>query len=114
MFKFKVEILIDEEKVIADDRYEPEVLYKYIRDMYKQFHLKEIETKEPNHIIFVDRGNSKDLGGIGSATIDLYDSDWCRKYATRFDWYELGNDGTPIKLDVFKSVDEYRRKATRL
>lgn len=101
MYRFKVEIVIDEEKVIKDDKYEPQVMYDYIRDMFKQFELSEIKTEEPYHLIFTDKGGNKDLGAMGRIVFDLCDMDWFRKYATEFYWYELNIYGKPFKTDVF-------------
>ena len=33
-FKYKVEIVIDEEKVINDDIYDPKEMYEFIRNMF--------------------------------------------------------------------------------
>lgn len=43
-FKYKVEIVIDEEKVINDDIYEPSEMYEFIRNMFRRFDLPEIKT----------------------------------------------------------------------
>ena len=62
MFRFKVEIIIDEEKVVKDQLYKPKTLYKYIKDVFNYYHLKEVKGNNLNHIVFVDRGNNKDYG----------------------------------------------------
>ena len=54
-FKYKVEIVIDEEKVINDDIYEPSEMYEFIRNMFKRFDLAEIKTDKPYHLIFADK-----------------------------------------------------------
>ena len=46
-FKYKVEIVIDEEKVINDDIYEPSEMYEFIRNMFKRFDLAEIKQINP-------------------------------------------------------------------
>lgn len=51
-FKYKVEIVIDEEKVINDDIYDPKEMYEFIRNMFKRFDLAEIKTDKPYHFIF--------------------------------------------------------------
>lgn len=106
MYKFKVEIILDEEKIKKDDKYEPKVMYDYIRDMFKRFELPEIKTEEPYHLIFTDKGGDKDLGGLGSATVDLYDTDWFKKYAVKFYWYEPDKNGKIIRLDAFKELNK--------
>ena len=105
MYRFKVEIVIDEEKVIKDDKYEPQVMYDYIRDMFKQFDLSEIKTGEQYHLVFTNKGGNKDLGAIGRIVFDLCDMDWFRKYATEFYWYELNNKKKIIEIaNVFTFV----------
>ena len=87
MVNFKVEILIDEEKVLQDDKYEPATMYEYIKDMFRTFHLREVKTEKPNFIVFIDRGNDKDFGGFWSAIWDLYEEDWFKRYALQCTWY---------------------------
>ena len=104
MFQFKVEILIDEEKVIADKVYEPETMYEYIKDMFRQYHLKEVETDKPNHIVFTDVGTNKDMAGLASAAMDLYDMEWFKKYAKEFYWYEPNKYGKVVKINAFDEL----------
>ena len=104
MFRFKVEIIIDEEKVIKDKLYKPETMYKYIRDMFGQYNLKEEETDAPNHIIFTDIGTDKDMAGLASAAIDLSKMDWFRKYADEFYWYEPDKYGRILKMNAFDEI----------
>lgn len=104
MCRFKVEILIDEEKVIKDDKYEPKDMYDCIRKMFKRFDLPEIKTDKPYHFIFTDKGGSKDMGGLASAAIDLYETDWFKKYAVEFYWYEPDKYGNIIKLNAFEEL----------
>lgn len=104
MFRFKVEILLDEEKIVADHEYKPETLYTYIRDMFRQYHLKEVQTDTPNHIIFIDRGTNKDMAGLACAAIDLSEMDWFRKYTDEFYWYEPNKLGEIVKINAFDEI----------
>ena len=110
MFRFKVEILLNEEKIIADHEYKPETLYTYIRDMFRQYHLKEVQTETPNHIIFVDRGTNKDMAGLASAAIDLHNSDWFPKYAEKFLWISRNRDGSISKSSIFDELKDFEVK----
>lgn len=110
MVKFKVEILIDEEKVIEDDKYEPETMYEYIKNMFRKYNLKEVITDSPNHIIFTDRGNNKDMAGLFLVASDLSEFDWFRKYAKDFYGYEPGAHGNTLKVDLFKEFDSVSEK----
>ncbi len=104
MFKYKVEILLDEGKIIADYEYKPETLYKHIRDMFRQYHLKEVHTETPNHIIFVDRGKNKDMAGLACAASDLSQIDWFKKYTDEFYWWEPGSE--PVHLFFLFHIGE--------
>ena len=110
MFRFKVEILIDEEKVIADNVYNPNTMYNYIRDMFKHYHLKEVKTDTLNHIIFTDRGTNKDMGGLASVAIDLYQTDWFPKYAVKFLWISRNRDGSISESSIFDELEDFKVK----
>lgn len=105
MAKFKVEILINEEKVLQDDKYEPETMYEYIKNMFRKYNLKEVITDSPNHIIFTDRGDNRDMVGLSLVAIHLAEFDWFRKYAKQFYWYEPNANGSIIKADAFNAID---------
>ena len=79
-FKYKVEIVIDEEKVINDDIYDPKEMYEFIRNMFKRFDLAEIKTDKPYYLIFADKGRSRDYGALWRVILDLYDMDWFKNY----------------------------------
>lgn len=110
MYKYKVEIVLDEKKVIEEDKYEPKDMYDYIRNMFKRFDLFEIKTEEPYHLIFTDKGNNKDMCGLASSAIDLYHMDWFRKYVVKFLWYSRNSDGSISKSSIFDELDNFEIK----
>lgn len=108
--KYKVEIVIDEEKVINDDIYEPKEMYEFIRNMFRRFDLPEIKTDKPYHLIFTDKGRSRDMGILASNAIDLYESDWFKKYAVEFYWHSHNNDNTISKSSIFDELNDFKIK----
>ena len=100
-FKYKVEIVIDEEKVINDDIYDPKEMYEFIRNMFKHFDLAEIKTDKPYHLIFADKGRNRDYGALGKAMLDLYYSDWFLNYAKKLFWHNNVNESVE---DVLKQL----------
>ncbi len=106
MYRFKVEILIDEEKVIKDDKYEPQDMYDCIRKMFKRFDLSEIKTDKPNHFIFTDKGRKQDYGGLGRAMLDLYYSEWFLDYAIKLIWHNYNSKSVE---DVIKKLSGDKR-----
>lgn len=100
-FKYKVEIVIDEEKVINDDIYDPKEMYEFIRNMFKRFDLAEIKTDKPYYLIFADKGRNRDYGALGKAMLDLYYSDWFLNYAKKLFWHNNVNESVE---DVLKQL----------
>lgn len=106
MYKYKVEIILDEEKIKKDDKYEPQVMYDYIRNMFKQFDLPEIKTEKPYHLIFTDKGRNRDYGALGKVMLDLYYSEWFLDYALKLVWYNYVSKSVE---DVIKRLDSNKR-----
>ena len=105
---FKVEILLDEEKIKEKGEYTPESIYKTIRKKFERFGLQEVPT-EDNTIVYRDRGNSKDYGGMWRVILDLYEADWCKPYLTKCIWYsdeEYGN-GELYSEDVLENFSKH-------
>ena len=100
-FKYKVEIVIDEEKVINDDIYDPKEMYEFIRNMYKRSDLAESTTENPEHLIFADKARNRDYGALGKAMLDLYYSDWFLNYAKKLFWHNNVNESVE---DVLKQL----------
>ena len=107
MFRFKVEIIIDEEKVVKDQLYKPKTLYKYIKDVFNYYHLKEVKGNNLNHIVFVDRGNNRDYGGLWSGIWQLYDQAWFKKYALKCLWFDK-KENEPE--DVLKEAADFEKR----
>ena len=104
-FKYKVEIVIDEEKVINDDIYDPKEMYEYIKNMFRRFDLPEIKTDKPYHLIFTDKGRSRDYGALGRTIFDLYEYEWFKKYAVKFKFYDLISGSCE---DIIYKINKYR------
>lgn len=109
-YKYKVEIVIDEVKVVKDDIYEPTEMYEFIRNMFRRFDLPEIKTDKPYHLIFTDKGRSRDMGILASNAIDLYESDWFKKYAVEFYWHSRNNNNTISKSSIFDELNDFKIK----
>ena len=100
-FKYKVEIVIDEEKVINVYIYDTKEMYEFIRNMFNRFDLAEIKTDKPYHLIFADKGRNRDYGALGKAMLDLYYSDWFLNYAKKLFWHNNVNESVE---DVLKQL----------
>ena len=78
--------------------------------MFRKYELNEVETDSPNHIIFTDRGDNRDMAGLGLVAIHLAKFDWFRKYAKEFYWYTRNSDGSMTKGNIFEQLDAIKIK----
>lgn len=106
-YKYKVEIVIDEEKVINDDIYDPKEMYEYIKNMFRRFDLPEIKTDKPYHLIFTDKSRSRDYGALWRVILDLYDMDWFKNYAVKYFWHNKSNGSIE---DIMLGLNKCRKK----
>lgn len=106
-FKYKVEIVIDEEKVINDDIYDPKEMYEFIRNMFKRFDLAEIKTDKPYYLIFADKGRNRDYGALWRVILDLYDMDWFKNYAVKYFWHNKSNGSIE---DIMLGLNKCRKE----
>ena len=105
--KYKVEIVIDEEKVINDDIYEPKEMYEFIRNMFRRFDLPEIKTDKPCHLIFTDKGRNRDYGALGRTIFDLYEYEWFKNYVLKYKFYDLIGDSCE---NIIYKINNYRSR----
>lgn len=106
MCKFKVEILLDEDKIREVGEYKPESIYKAIRESFAGFDLPELPT-EDGTLVFCDKGRNRDFGALGSIAVDLYDANWFRPYVKKFLWYN--NEAGSVE-DIVKECRDFDEK----
>ena len=106
MSNFKVEILLDEEKIIRDDKYEPQAVYNCIRDSFAQFNLPEQKTEKPYHLIFTDKDRKTDYGALWRVILDLYEMDWFKRYIRKYTWY----NGKDTPEDILNDLQDSQKQ----
>ncbi|MEE1282524.1 MAG: hypothetical protein UHK60_09800 [Acutalibacteraceae bacterium] len=111
---FKVEILLDEEKIKEKGEYTPESIYEAIQKNFELFDLQEIPT-EDNTIVYRDKGRSKDYGGMWRVINVLYDADWCKPYLIKCMWYsdEEYENGELYSENVLENFAKFDAKGIK-
>ncbi|MEE1282525.1 MAG: hypothetical protein UHK60_09805 [Acutalibacteraceae bacterium] len=105
----KVEILLDEEKIKKESEYTPESIYDAVRRNFKQFDLLEIPTNDKT-IMFRDKGNNTDYGGLWKGIHILYNADWCKPYLIKCMWYsdEEYENGELYSENVLEILSKFK------
>lgn len=111
-FAQKVEIVLDDEKILSDDIYELNDIYRSIKDMFTQKGMHDVS--QGNKLIFISREGEKDAYcTCGLNVNNLYDSEWARPYLKKMLWYN-GSRGSVedvllIRVEFDKKYGEKRR-----
>lgn len=74
------EIQLDEERIIADGEYTPELLYSII-----DYVMKEVKSRKIGKGKYVSYGNKEETNeGITVQIFTFFDEDWFNKYVTKW------------------------------
>lgn len=87
----KLEIKMDEAKILADKKYRVESIYQALEQAFSRYNLNHTKTDDGT-IWFTGNGNPKDYGAFGSIITSLREKTWFMDYVTRWVWYN-SDDG---------------------
>lgn len=106
-YAFKVEIVLDDQKILADQIYELDDVYKCIREMFTKKGMHDI-SKGNERLIFISKKGENDAFCTCGLNVNrLYDSEWASPYLKELLWYN-GNKDTVENVLVIRA--EYDRK----
>ena len=87
----KLEIRMDEEKILAEKKYRPESIYQALEQAFSKYKLNKIQDTDGT-MWFTGNGNPKDYGAFGSIITSLREKAWFMDYVTKWVWYN-SDDG---------------------
>lgn len=87
-FRYKLEIELDDEKIIADNKYVIESIYDTIRGMFADEGIPEIKTNTHMLVFASNKTDDKELARFGLIETTLIEKDWFMPYVTRMMWYD--------------------------
>lgn len=106
-YAFKVEIALDDEKILADQVYDLNDMYKTIRKMFTEKGMHDISDGN-GRLIFISKKGEKDAFCTCGLNVNrLYDSKWASPYLKELLWYN-GSKDTVENILVTRA--EYDRK----
>jgi hypothetical protein len=87
-WRYKLEIELDDEKILADDKYYLEDIYNAIRQMFAEDNIKEIKSDNGIFVFESDGTDDTDYAKIWFGMTSLFESKWFKNYAKKMDWYD--------------------------
>ncbi len=91
---------MDEDKIIAENKYRPEMIYQTLERAFAQFRLRQ-EKMPDGTLFFYGSGNPRDYGAFGSLITTLYERTWFMEYVIKWIWYnsDNGRDETDFSVE---------------
>lgn len=106
----KVEIELDEQKIIDDNKYVPESILECMDDTFVQ-NGQQILEADGFRRVYRDGGNiEKDFAILGGIVVDFADEDWFLPYATKILWYENEDDNDENDFNVEDWLEGFKKK----
>lgn len=105
----KLEIRMDDEKIIMEKRYNTESIYQALTKTFTNYHLKE-ENAPDGTVVFYGTGNPKDYGAFGSIITALREKEWFMDYVTRWVWYNSDDGENEEDFSVEDVLYHYTKK----
>jgi hypothetical protein len=87
-WRYKLEIELDDEKILADDKYYLEDIYNAIRQMFANEGIPEIKTDSHMLVFASNKRDDKEFARFGFIEKTLISSDWFLTYVKRMTWYD--------------------------
>lgn len=100
-YRYKIEIELDDEKIISDNIYVLESIYENIRKMFADEGINEI-VDNSHTLTFTSDGKEKnDWGKMWANLTMLFEEKWFRLYAIKMLWFD-NEYGVVNREDVLK------------
>lgn len=86
-YRYKLEIELDDEKIISDGKYEIKSIYETIRGMFADEGIPEVKTDSHMLVFASNKTDDKEFSKFGLIETTLMDSKWFRPYIKKLLWF---------------------------
>lgn len=87
-YRYKLEIELDDEKIISDNKYDKNSIYKTIREMFADEGILEVKSDRHMLVFASNKTDDKEFARFGLIEKTLLNADWFMPYVTRLMWYD--------------------------
>ena len=105
----KVEIAFDEDKVLAEEKYDLNKMYEIIDNAFANYGIVKLGKG-----IYRDNGSKKDFGRMWCIILELLETDWFMDNASKLMWYNSNrgkNEDDFYYEDVLQGYKEDKMRA---
>lgn len=109
----KLEIKMDENKIVAEQKYQVESIYQALEQAleqaFSQYRLNKIQQPDGT-LCFTGNGNPKDYGAFGCIITSLKEKVWFMDYVIRWIWYNSDDGENEEDFAVEDVLYHYTKK----
>ena len=105
-YLYKIEIEMDDKKILADNEYDIDEIYQTIREFFAEENIMEI-TNDRGILIFAScKTDNKEFARFGYIEKCLVQCEWFKRYVKRMTWFDKIY-GDVSEENVLKVFGEY-------
>lgn len=86
-YRFKVEIELDDDKIISENKYDKDGIYDTIRSLFKEKGIAEKPFDGKTMVFYSSRQDEQIYGEFALLKCGLIMADWIRPYIKKMYWY---------------------------
>ncbi len=87
-YRYKIEIELDDEKIIREGKYEIADIYATIRSWFAEEDIPEVDSEEGVLAFASNKTDDKEFARFALIETTLVEKDWFLPYAKRMTWYD--------------------------
>lgn len=103
-YQYKIEIEMDDEKIIKEGKYVLDSIYDAIRRWFKEEDIQEVKG-DSHTLTFIGTNVGKDdFGRMGLVEVSLAEAEWFKPYVKKMLWYnrDYGKDYVENVIEEFR------------
>lgn len=88
-YRYKIEIELDDEKIIKDGEYELDSIYECVRQMFALENIKEVPSDSRVMTFVSNRYDKDDYAVMWNILAFLFEANWAKPYLIKMLWYDM-------------------------
>lgn len=105
----KTEIKLNENRIIADGKYEPERIFRSVDNAFFRFGFRK-EVLDDGSVCYLGNGNPRDYGAFGATITSLKNQEWFMPYVDKWLWCNSDRGKTEDDFYVEDVLEFYEKK----
>lgn len=107
----KLEIKLDDPKILADGRYQIESIYEILEQVFADCGLRQVKNSDGTMVIY-GGGDPQDYGAFGGIITSLKEKPWFINYVMKWIWYNSDDCDSEDDFAVEDVLSHYTNRSS--